>query len=270
MNKEKNGYIFGFATILVLIVGTLLALLAVGLKPYQNQNIENEKKQNILKAIQVQVSRDEAAVSFKEYVKEELVLNYKAEKIGNNAFEVDIQKEYKSLADPEERKYPLYICEKEGKKYYVIPLIGTGLWGPIGGFIALESDGETVYGATFEHKSETPGLGAEITEADFYNQFMKKKIAESGQYTSIQVIKPGTVPLDIHKVDGITGGTLTSVGVEEMLFRILKVYFNYFKKNKVDVNPTDETHQHLESDSHTEKGITEQNNNQSEENHSNI
>lgn len=231
INREKNTYIFSFSIVLVVLVGAILAGLAVFLKPYQTQNIENEKKQSILQAIQVQVSREEATVAFDTYVQKQVVLNGASEEIGNNAFGIDIGQEYKNIKDPKQRSYPLYICEKDAKTFYVIPLIGTGLWGPIWGFVALESDGKTVYGANFDHKTETPGLGAEITESFFQKQFVNKKIADDqGNYTSIQVIKPGSVDLDEHKVDGITGGTLTSVGVAEMLERILKVYYIYLQK----------------------------------------
>ena len=241
MNKENNGYIFGFATLLVVIVGTILAVLSIVLKPFQTENIENERKQNILKAIQIEVSRDEAGEKFKKYIQQEVVLNYKAEQIGNKAFDVDIQKEYKSISRAEDRQYPLFICQKDGQEYYVIPLIGTGLWGAIWGFVALQKDANTIYGASFDHKSETPGLGAEITEFSFYNQFVNKKMTnEKGVYTAIQVVKPGSVMLDQHKVDGITGGTLTSVGVEEMLNRTLRIYYQYFHKKGIYIQLMEE------------------------------
>jgi len=238
IDKENNGYAFGFATVLVVLVGVVLAVLSIVLKPFQTENIQNEKKQSILKAIQIEINRDQAGTGFDQYVKEQIVLNYQGEKIGNNAFDIDIQKEYKSIPKMEDRKYPFYICEKEGQSYYVIPLIGTGLWGPVWGFVALKNDGNTLYGAIFNHQSETPGLGAEITEFTFYKQFVDKKIAKSdGTYTSIRVVKPGSITLDEHSIDGITGGTLTSVGVEEMLNRILKVYYNYFQKNGIKAEP---------------------------------
>lgn len=241
MNKENNKYIFGFATILVVIVGTVLAVLSIVLKPFQTENVENERKQNILKAIQIEVSRDEAGENFKKYVQHEVVLNYQAEQIGHKAFDVDIQKEYKTISRAEDRQYPMFICQKAGQEYYVIPLIGTGLWGPVWGFVALQKDANTIYGASFDHKSETPGLGAEITEFSFYNQFVNKKMTnEKGIYTAIQVVKPGSVMLDEHKVDGITGGTLTSVGVEEMLNRTLRVYYQYFHKKGIYIQPIEE------------------------------
>ena len=241
INREKNTYIFGFSIVLVFLVGAILAGLAVFLKPYQTQNIENEKKQSILQAIQVQVNREEASNAFETYVQKQIVLNGAGDSIGSDAFGIDLGKEYKNISDPKQRSYPLYICQKKGETFYVIPLIGTGLWGPIWGFIALAADGKTVYGANFDHKTETPGLGAEITEAFFQNQFVDKKIADDqGNYTSIQVIKPGAMDLDQHKVDGITGGTLTSVGVAEMLERILKVYYIYLQKEVSHSSPVEE------------------------------
>ena len=232
INKESNGYIFGFSAVLVILVGALLATLSIVLKPFQKKNVEEEKMQNILQAIGVDVSRSEAAKEFGVYVKKQLVLNFEGKVISEDAFGVDIQKEYKSLASKEERQYPLYVCEKQGQTFYVIPLIGTGLWGPIWGFIALGEDKNTVQGAVFDHKTETPGLGAEITEASFYNQFLGKKLADAKGFVSIHVVKPGSEELGNHSVNGITGGTLTSVGVDEMLGRILGVYYRYFEANK--------------------------------------
>ena len=233
LNKESNQYIFIFSSVLVILVGAILAFLAVYLQPFQSENIQNEKKQNILQAIQVQVSRDEAEKAFGQYITSQLVLNYDAQVVGQNAFDIDIQKEYKSIADLKLRNYPLYVATKDNQTYYIIPLIGTGLWGPVWGFVALKADAVTIYGASFGHRGETPGLGAEITEPAFYNQFVGKKIADlSNAYVKLQVIKPGSAPMDDHTVDGITGGTLTSVGVEEMLNRILEVYHRYFKQLK--------------------------------------
>lgn len=233
INKDSNAYTFGFAIVMVIIVGTVLAIAAMSLKPFQDENVRKEKMQNILSALQISVERNEAEKKFNEIVKEQVVLDYngnvKSSEQGS-AFKIDVLKQYKSIAEAENRDYPLYICEKDAKKYYVIPMVGKGLWGPIWGYIALEEDGKTVYGASFDHKSETPGLGAEIKEKGFYSQFAGKKILdENNNYVSVKVIKPGSEPVSPYNVDGISGGTITSRGVGEMLQRTLKVYSNYLK-----------------------------------------
>ena len=126
--------------------------------------------------------------------------------------------------------FPLFVFEKEGNTYYVIPVRGKGLWGPIWGYLALQGDMNTVYGASFGHKGETPGLGAEIETEIFQQQFVGKKILdESGRFVSVKVIKGGAAPDDVHGVDAVSGGTITSNGVTEMLSRTVSSYIPYFK-----------------------------------------
>lgn len=227
MDVNSNKYTIGFSFVMVVIVALLLAFASEGLKPMQNQNIEREKMQNILKSVGVEVSRDEAQDAYNKYITEAIVLNDKGEQIEGNAFKVDILKEYKSGG---QKNFPIFIYENEGSKKYIIPLVGKGLWGPIWGYIALESDKNTVAGASFDHKGETPGLGAEINQGWFQEPFVGKKIFdESGEYQSIRVIKGGAPEGDKHGVDAISGGTITGNGVTEMLVRTLKTYEPYLK-----------------------------------------
>ena len=241
INKESNGFTFGFATAMVIIVATLLSLASIGLKPYQQKNKTAEKMQNILKTIGVDVSRDEATKIFGNYVKKRMILNYSARVISTkegaidpldkeDAFNINMKKQYKGKSW-EERAYPLYICEKDGQQYLVIPMVGGGLWGPIRGYIALEGDNNTVYGASFDHDKETPGLGAEINTAEFQKQFEGDQLLdENGKFVSIIVTKGGAPPENKHGVDAITGGTITSNGVTKMLKQTLEVYQPYFQQ----------------------------------------
>jgi Na+-transporting NADH:ubiquinone oxidoreductase subunit C len=130
----------------------------------------------------------------------------------------------------------MYMANVDGKKLAVIPMVGKGLWGPIWGYVALESDYNTVYGAVFNHKSETPGLGAEISEGFFQKPFDGKKIYDTeGNLVSINVKKGGAAPDNPHAVDAITGGTITSNGVSEILKRTLSVYDSYFRNSTTQV-----------------------------------
>lgn len=227
MDVNSNKYTIGFSIVMVVIVALLLAFASEGLKPMQNQNIEREKMQNILKSVGIEVTRDEAQDAYNKYITEEIVLNDKGEQIEGDAFKVDILKEYKSGG---QKNFPIFIYESEGSRKYIIPLVGKGLWGPIWGYIALESDKNTVAGASFDHKGETPGLGAEINQGWFQEPFVGKKVFdESGDYQSIRVIKGGAPEGDKHGVDAISGGTITSNGVTEMLVRTLKIYEPYLK-----------------------------------------
>ncbi|MDT8411955.1 MAG: NADH:ubiquinone reductase (Na(+)-transporting) subunit C [Vicingaceae bacterium] len=227
MDVNSNKYTIGFSFVMVVIVALLLAFASEGLKPMQNQNIEREKMQNILQSVGLEVSRDEAQDTYNKYITEEIVLNEKGEQIEGDAFKVDVLKEYKSGG---QKNFPIYIYENEGSKKYIIPLVGKGLWGPIWGYIALEEDKNTVAGASFDHKGETPGLGAEINQGWFQEPFIGKKVFdESGNYQSIKVIKGGAPEGDKHGVDAISGGTITGNGVTEMLVRTLKTYEPYLK-----------------------------------------
>lgn len=226
MDVNKNSYVFGFSIAMVVIVGIALAATSITLKPMQKENVRKEKMQNILASINVSTDRDGAEELFDSIIKQQLVLKADGSEVsGTSAFNVDLAKELKKPND--ERLNPLYIAEKDGKTYYILPLRGKGLWGPIWGFVSLEEDVNTVFGAKFDHKGETPGLGAEIAQDFFSNQFKGKKIMDNGIFKSISVVK-GTSEGE-YQVDGISGGTITSVGVDEMLQDCISNYISYFK-----------------------------------------
>ena len=231
MDINKNSYTFGFAVIMVIIVAALLSFAAIGLKPYQDRNIVLEKKQNILNSVGINIDRESADTIYSKYILNELVINNKGEEVDGIAFELDLQKELKK--DPDLQSLPLFISEVNGTRRYIIPLRGKGLWGPIWGFISLEDDLDKVFGAVFDHKGETPGLGAEINQAFFQDPFVGKKIFKENKFTSIKVVKGGAPEGDMHSVDGISGGTITSDGVSEMLSERLKMYLPYFDKIKL-------------------------------------
>ena len=230
MDINKNSFTFGFTTIMVIIVSVLLSIAYIKLKPYQDRNIELEKKQNILSSVGITVDRDNAETKYSTYIKSEIVLNNKGEEVEGSAFDVDLGKEIKK--DVNTQLLPLFISEVDGATRYIIPLRGKGLWGPIWGFIALEDDLNKVYGAVFDHKKETPGLGAEINTLMFQEPFAGKTIFEGEAFTPIKVIKGGPKEGDMHAVDGISGGTITSNGVSDMLSERLSMYLPYFNKMK--------------------------------------
>lgn len=240
INKESNGFTFGFAITLVVVVGTVLALLAMGLKPMREQNAKVKKQLDILSAMldldKEGINRKNAAKEFEKYIDldEAVVLDMNGNvKEGTNAFEVDIQTEYKDkkLKDSD-KNYPLFVAKKDGKTLYIIPIVGKGLWGPIWGNVCLDEDMATIKGASFGHKGETPGLGAEIQQKFFIDRWIGEKISDdNGDFTKFEIVKDGS-GMNPQKVDGITGGTITSKGVEEMANRCLSVYAAYFKSLK--------------------------------------
>ena len=238
MNVNKNSYTIGFASVMVIIVAALLAYTSISLTPYQDRNIELEKKQNILQSVGVEVERDNSEIIYSQYIKEELILDDKGNILDGSAFDVDLGVEVKkNIAD---QKLPLYISILEDStRCFIIPLRGKGLWGPIWGYIALKEDVNTVLGAVFAHSSETPGLGAEINQSFFQEPFRDKKIFNSDdEFVSITVIKGGAPDGSMHAVDGISGGTITSDGVTDMIKERVSRYLPYIDKNKPVVNDT--------------------------------
>lgn len=229
---------------IIIFILVLTASVAVGLtglrevtknKAAQNEDIFN--KRAILSAVEDYLpdgkkvsglSDQEVAAIFAEM--EQPVLNMGGEVVeGMQAEKVDMAKERKK---PEaERLLPLFIYEHNGEKFYILSVRGKGLWDEIWGNIALKNDGNTIAGAAFDHKGETPGLGAEIKDNPaFPGQFEGKKIYENGEYVSVKVRKGGAKDDDEHGVDAISGATVTSDGVTEMLYRGIKYYQPYLKE----------------------------------------
>lgn len=241
-DKNSNQFTFIFAIILVSVVGVVLAMTFIGLKPEYDENVKREKMQNILAAMNIEVERDAAPELYRKTITETLLLDAEgtpieginADPVEGEAFTSDVLMQFKSWKagelKAEELRYPVYKGDHEGQTLYVLPMVGTGLWGPVWGYVSVKEDGRTIYGSTFDHKGETPGLGAEISTPYFESQFEGKTFTnESGEFKSITVYKGGTQTQDPHGVDGISGGTITSQGVHEMLKRTLAVYDRFLK-----------------------------------------
>jgi Na+-transporting NADH:ubiquinone oxidoreductase subunit C len=253
MDKDSNAYTFLFAGGLVVIVGALLASASMGLKPYQVRNVQNAKMQDILQAANVKdVSRPKAKETFMDLVKQRIVIDSTGKAVNKikgsepierkndstEAFNIDPRSQLKNVGKGNFNRFALFVLENKDSTYYVIPMAGSGLWGPIWGYISLKSDLNTVAGAVFDHASETPGLGAEIATDAFQDQFKGKKIFdENGDFVSVDVMK-GKIPpkKEEHAVDGITGGTVTSHGTRNMIERTLSKFVPYFKQRKKEAS----------------------------------
>lgn len=240
----SNRYIFIYASVMVIVVAAILSTAANLLKPFQEKNIRVEKIQNILSSADIPSTRSDAETLFDKHIVEERAVDlegnivsvyrgHEAIKGSVRPFELNLKKELKKKADGESPSFPLYVCEIKGETFYIIPLLGKGLWGPIYGNIALKNDLNTIAGANFGHDKETPGLGAEIDTRDFQKRFIGKTIFdENGEFASVTVVKGGVENSNIdprHGVDAISGGTITSNGVTEMLEDCLKNYVPYIK-----------------------------------------
>ncbi|MPR34854.1 NADH:ubiquinone reductase (Na(+)-transporting) subunit C [Salmonirosea aquatica] len=228
---HSNQYTLVYAAVLSILTAVVLAVAAEGLKPMQDENLALDTRSNILKAVRLDYTDRARINETYETAIEERVVNTAGEVLEEKPVQIDLKNQINK--EPAERKLPLYIYTGEGgKKYYIIPLRGTGLWGPIWGYVSLADDFNTVYGAYFDHKGETPGLGAEIAEAPFQNQFEGKKIMDDGKFVSVNVWKTTyKSPLgNEHRVDAISGGTITSNGTDAMLKNCIAPYVSYFEK----------------------------------------
>lgn len=265
LNTEKNSYTIFFAIAMVLVVGSLLAFTASTLRPNIEENKRMEKQQNILYAMGINanegsgdisfVSTDKVADVFENNVFEQIVLESKdgeiinqmsrdefmsstAEGAGIEPYLIDIKKEKTKAKNGNSRFLPLFKGEQEGKTVYVAPIRGKGLWDAIWGFVALDED-MIVRGTFFDHAAETPGLGANIKQRYFMDDFYGERLlTEAGVFKGITVAKGNNDPKneikDDHEVDALAGATITGDGVTEMIKKDLKLYLPYFNNLKTE------------------------------------
>ncbi|GAB1308091.1 Na(+)-translocating NADH-quinone reductase subunit C [Urechidicola sp. KH5] len=241
---DKNSYTVIFATAMVVVVGAILAFLATALKPQIDLNKKFEKQQNILYAMGVN-ENDEKSVSFiptdrvegefGKYITKQLVFQGSETTEDDEAYLIDLKKEA-ALAknDSYERRLPLFIGEKDGKTFYIVPMRGKGLWDAVWGYIALD-ESMISQGVFFDHKGETPGLGANINQRFFMDDFTGEHILdENGNFAGIAISKSNADPKNERKtdnaVDAIAGATITGDGVAAMIRKDLQMYLPYLKQ----------------------------------------
>jgi len=245
--QRSNSYIFTFVVALTMTCAVLLSLTYESLKDKQAANVAFEKRQFILTtfmgaAAVGAMKPEEVNKVYDEKVKASVV-DFNGKALDMQPDELAVDREYKKPI--EERLLPLYtITGTEGLEYVVLPTYGFGLWDNIWGYIALEKDMKTIKGVVFDHKGETPGLGARITTEEIQNRFEGKTIRdEGGELVSVTMMKGENGGGDKsvsafedkpHKVDGMSGATLTANGINDMLGNYFKAYNNYFKQQSVD------------------------------------
>jgi Na+-transporting NADH:ubiquinone oxidoreductase subunit C len=252
-NTDSNIYTVLFAIGMVLVVGSLLAFTASYFNPTIILNKKLEKQQNILFAMGVNestltqnpddinnfVPTNKVTALFEKYVTKHLVIQGDVVTEDHQAYLIDLKKEKELAKNPSyTRRLPLFIGEKDGEKFYIVPMRGVGLWDAIWGFIALKDDLKTVKGVFFDHKGETPGLGANIKEPFFYQDFADEQIYDGDQFKGIVVAKGNADPKNEDKndneVDAIAGATITGNGVTAMIKKDLAMYLPYFNTLKRD------------------------------------
>lgn len=231
MNTEKNSYTIIYSIIMVVLAAVLLAVAATSLKPAQQENEKIDKMEQILRSIGQTPEKSEVKNVYNKFIKEEILLDgegtvlktFKGDKLTNSeAFNNNTELEMKLLKKGEKSakdvRLNAFVADVNGKLVYILPLNGAGLWNKIWGYISVDAtDHSTVFGADFGNAGETPGLGAEISTTRFADQFKGKELYKEGVFKGIAVVKPGHTAEGQDAVDGISGGTLTSNGVHDML-----------------------------------------------------
>lgn len=244
-NLESNVYTVLFASGMVIIVGALLAFVSSALSDKVSENRRIEKQLNILYAMGVNendetsvtfVSKDIVGSEFSKYITKQLVITGTEAVEDNNAYLIDIKKEAEEAKDPNyKRRLPLFIGEKDGTKLFIVPVRGNGLWDAIWGYVALDEQ-LVVQGVYFDHKGETPGLGSNIKERFFMDDFKGEHILDGDTFKGISAVKGNSDPKNLNKtdfeVDAIAGATITGTGLSAMLKKDLAMYVPYLKTLK--------------------------------------
>jgi len=242
--QRSNTYIVIFSLILTIVLGGLLSLASVGLRPAQKRAEELATKRQILSAVMEVDPNANILPIFDKRIKT-IVVDIKgniieSDEMGNpiDASDVDIERQFK--LKPEERMYPVFMFHDENDpddiKAYIFAFYGNGLWDNIWGYVALETDMNTITGVVFDHAAETPGLGARITEKQVEERYDGKKIFnEEGVLVSVDMLKGENNPpaaLNEHKVNGMSGATITGKGVNRMLKNYFEFYLPYIERLK--------------------------------------
>lgn len=244
-NTDSNGYTIVFATAMVLVVGALLAFAASSLKEKIAENKRIEKQQNILYAMGINnndetsvefVSKNTVESDFSKYIIKQIVIEGDKISEDSNAYLIDIKVEEAKAKDPSyTRKLPLFIGEKDNKDFYIVPVRGKGLWDAIWGYVALDNE-LVIQGVFYDHAGETPGLGSNIKERFFMDDFEGEHIMDGDIFKGVAVAKGNADPKNMRKndfaVDAIAGATITGDGLAAMLKKDLKLYVPYFKTIK--------------------------------------
>ncbi len=231
LNTNSNTYTLIYAAVVVVVVAFLLAFVSEVLKAPSEANERIDKKKQILASLNIRdVDNQQVESEYDKVIVADCVIDSQGEVVdaGTDKDQTGFLMGSKDITPD---CLPLYVCNVDGAKKYVIPLFGKGLWGAIWGYLALNDDCNTVYGAYFGHQSETAGLGARITDLDFQEQFKDKSVMNADGTVGLKVVKKGQVKDDAHECDGISGATLTMDGVSAMFSESIAPYRAYLEAN---------------------------------------
>lgn len=249
MNRDSNSYTIIYASVMVVLVAIALALTAISLKSRKDNNKRIDKMEQILRAINVDKGKigDKNVLDvYKSYIVKEILIdldgNVKNEANGDNiskseAFDIDTELVFKKIkqGDTSKAQLPVFVALVDSKYYYVLPMNGAGLWDKIWGYIAVDAENHsTVFGIDFGNKGETPGLGGNMSTPEFSQKFLNKDLYKNGEFRSIRVVKKGVEIEGTDKVDALSGGTLTSNGIDEMIKNSVSSFTKFLENYKLE------------------------------------
>ncbi len=239
MNTNGNVYTIIYTTVIVAVVAAILAFAAMSLKSRQDANIKAETISQMLTAAQYytkdecsDMGNDKVLEAYSKNIKEACLVNAEGRKVrdldlGKRELADGLKAFNKAIKSGGDVELPVYVFNKDGKSVSVVPVYGAGLWGPVWGYIALDSDLRTIVGAYFDHESETPGLGAKIKDnPEFREQFVGKQVDFSADPV-FEIVKGSSTADKKNAVDAITGATMTSKGLSAAIATWLKAYAPY-------------------------------------------
>lgn len=232
LNTNSNSYIIAYSCVMVVVVAFLLAFVSSALKPTQDVNVALDKKKQILAALNIRnLSDEQSSEEYAKVINADAVIDEQGNVTNPGTKGGEKSGFLLNSADYKAGRLAIYDCTVEGKRKFVVPVYGMGLWGPIWGYIAVNEDGNTVYGAYFNHEGETAGLGSEIKDSKAWQDLFKGKTIYGADGKPVLCVKKTSEIKDRScEVDGVTGATLTSVGVSNMLQEGFAKYRNYLKK----------------------------------------
>ena len=235
MNTNSNTYTIVYASVIVIIVAFLLAFVSITLKPTQDKNIELDKKKQILASLNIRdlSTPKEVEDKYNEVIVLDMIITSEGDtvQLGKDKDKAGFLVGNKDINS---NNLPIYICNIGGETKYVVPMFGRGLWGGLWGYMAINNDCSTVFGAYFSHQSETAGLGSPIAEQKFQDQFKGKHLFANDDFSNIAltIVKKGQVKVKENEVDGLTGATLTTKGAANMVNSGLQQYIHFLNANK--------------------------------------
>lgn len=238
INTNSNVYTVAYAAVMVIIVAFLLVFVSSVLKERQTINIIQDTQKQILSSLNLREIKN-VGETYNEIVKGDYLLQEDGSLFENDQkFSTSYKSEFTS------GRLHIFEAEIKGETKYIIPMNGLGLWGPVWGYLALNDDRSTIYGVYFSHASETPGLGAEISTPVFQDHFKNKQILKDGEI-KLDITKFGSAKDPVYEIDGLSGATITSKGVNLMIRTVLTAYLPFL--NQVSVQTENNKEEYIES-----------------------